>query len=98
MAQVGYTASNVESIVSTLKEEKDNLDTYVKSLGTELDKINESWKGADATKYTLKMREDYTESLNSYISSFESYIDFLSEVPEQYQSLDDSYAAKMIEV
>ena len=98
MAKVGYTAANIDSIVSSLKDEKDNLDSYVKTLGTELDKINESWKGADATKYTLKMREDYTDSLNSYITSFESYIDFLSEVPEQYKSLDEKFAAQKIEV
>ena len=98
MAKVGYTASSVESIVSSLKDEKENLEDYVKSLGTELDKVNEAWKGADATKYTLKMREDYTASLNSYITSFDSYIEFLSDVPEQYKSLDDDFAGRKIEV
>ena len=98
MAKVGYTAASIDSIVSSLKDEKENLDDYVKSLDTELSKINESWKGADATKYTLKMREDYKESLNSYISSFDSYIEFLSDVPEQYKSLDDKFSAQKIEV
>ena len=98
MAKVGYTASSIDSIVTSLKDEKDNLDTYVKSLDTELEKINDSWKGADATKYTLKMREDYKESLSSFITSFDSYIEFLSDVPEQYKSLDEKYAAQKIEV
>ena len=98
MAKVGYTASNIESIVTALKDEKDNLDTYVKSLDTELEKVNDAWKGADATKYTLKMREDYKESLNSFINSFDSYIEFLSDVAEQYKSLDDRFAAQKIEV
>ena len=98
MAKVGYTASNIASIVSALKEEKENLEDYVKSLGTELDKINEAWKGADATKYTLKMREDYSASLSSYTTSYDSYIEFLSDVPEQYKSLDEEFAGRKIEV
>jgi uncharacterized protein YukE len=98
MGKVGYTESEVKSIVAKLEEEKTNLDGYTKKLNTELDKINEAWEGADATKYTLKMREDYSESLNNYINSFNSYIEFLSDVPAQYKSLDDKFAADKIEV
>lgn len=98
MGKVGYTEANINSIVTKLEEEKSNLDSYSKKLNTELDKINEAWKGADATKYTLKMREDYSESLNNYINSFNSYIEFLTDVPAQYKSLDEKFAADKIEV
>ena len=45
MGKVGYTESEVKSIVAKLEEEKTNLDGYTKKLNTELDKINEAWEG-----------------------------------------------------
>jgi hypothetical protein len=44
------------------------------------------------------MRQDYKDSLESFIKSFQSYIDFCSGVYEAYKTLDDKFAAEKIEV
>ena len=96
--KICVSKSNIDSIVKELQAEKENIDKYISKLDTELGSINNSWKGADATKYTIKMREEYKTSLESFNTSFQSYIDFLSTVYDQYKKLDDKYASESIEV
>ncbi len=98
MAKIGVSKANIDSIIRELEAEKDNLTSYISKLDTELSSINDSWKGLDATKYTIKMRQDYKQSLESFVKSFQSYIDFFSGVYEAYKTLDDKFAADKIEV
>lgn len=97
-SKIGVNKANIDSIIKELETEKDNLTSYISKLDTELSNINDSWKGLDATKYTVKMRQDYKESLESFVKSFDSYIDFFSGVYEAYKTLDDKFAADKIEV
>ena len=97
-SKIGVSKANIDSIVKELETEKDNLTSYISKLDTELSNINDTWKGVDATKYTGKMRQDYKESLESFVKCFQTYIDFFSGVYEEYKYLDDKFAAEKIEV
>ena len=97
-SKIGITKSEVNKIIDYLEEEKENIDTYITKLDTELAEIGTAWQGADATKYTNKMRSEYKKQLKDLNDSFQSYIDFLSGVYEEYQKLDDKFAAETIEV
>ena len=97
-SKIGITKGDVDNIVRELSEEKENIEKYITKLDTELGNINDAWKGLDATKYTLKMRQDYKATLESYVTSYQSYIDFLSSVYDAYKNLDDKFAGEKIEV
>lgn len=97
-SKIGITKSEVNKIIDYLEEEKENISTYITKLDTELGAIDDAWKGADATKYTNKMRSEYKKQLKSLNESFQSYIDFLSGVYDEYKKLDDKFAAESIEV
>ncbi len=96
--KIGITKANVDKIVSELQEEKKNIGTYITKLDTELTDINSAWEGADATKYTKKMQEDYKKVLQDLNDSFQTYIDYLSEVFDAYKKLDDKFKNDKIEV
>lgn len=96
--KIVITKANVEKVVSELRAEQENIKNYNKNLGTELESINKAWEGADATKYTNKMKDDYSVLLEAFSESLTSYIDFLEKVYGEYKSFDDEYAGKTIEV
>ena len=96
--KITVTKSGIDTIVSDLKKQKDNIASYITKLDTELGSINNSWKGKDATKYTSKMQDDYKVLLTEFNESLQSYIDYLSHVYEEYKKVDDKFIAESIEV
>jgi len=96
--KIGITKSGVDNIVSELQGEQEKITNYMKTLDTELGNVNQAWKGADATKYTEKMQDDYKVLLKEYNDSLQSYIDYLSGVFGEYQKLDEKFAGESIEV
>ncbi|MBR2828712.1 MAG: WXG100 family type VII secretion target [Bacilli bacterium] len=96
--KIVITSSNVFSIVSTLRGEFENIKGYISTLDKELENINEAWKGADATKYTEKMKDDYSVILASLVEVLNSFADFLSKVFQEYEKVDNEYKGKTIEV
>lgn len=96
--KIGITKASVDNIVSELQGEKEKITNYITKLDNELGNINQAWQGADATKYTTKMRDDYKASLNEFNKSLQSYIDYLSGVFGEYQKLDEKFIAESIEV
>ena len=95
---IGITKSSVDSIVSNLQTEQEKISGYMKTLDTELGSVNQAWQGADATKYTEKMRDDYKVLLKEFNDSLQSYIDYLSGVFGEYQKLDEKFVDTKIEV
>ncbi len=96
--KIVITQANVAKVASELRAEQTNLETYKSNIETELDNINQAWQGADATKYTQKMRDDYAVLLEEFNKSLESYINFLEKVYGEYERFDNEYAGKTIEV
>ena len=96
--KIVVTGSDINSIVSELKGEQSNITGYISKLDSELGNINQAWKGADATKYTEKMRDDYKVLLKEFNESLQTHIDYLSKVFNEYQTLDEKFAAERIDV
>ena len=96
--KIGITKASVDNIVNELQSEQGKITNYISKLDTELGNINQAWQGADATKYTAKMRDDYKVQLNQFNESLQSYIDYLSGVFGEYQKLDEKFIAESIEV
>ena len=96
--KIGITKTGIDKIVSDLQSEKDKITNYISKLDSELNSINTSWQGSDATKYTSKMHDDYKVLLGEFNESLQSYIDYLSEVYSEYKKVDEKFAAESIEV
>lgn len=96
--KIVITSSNVSSIVSSLRGEFDNISGYITTLDKELASINEAWKGAAAVEYTKKMKDDYAVILASLVEVLNSFADFLSKVFQEYETVDNEYKGKTIEV
>ena len=87
---------------------KNNADAYLEHIDNitkERDKIMEAvddlrngWKGERASYFCNAVEDTYIPELDTAIASLKNYYDFISKVPGAYQTLDDSYASKNIEV
>ena len=96
--KIVVTKSSIDSIVSELQNEQSNITSYNTKLDNELGNVNQAWKGADATKYTEKMQDDYKVLLKEFNDSLQTYIDYLSKVFNEYQTLDDKFVSERIDV
>lgn len=98
MSKVIITKGTLDSeVISVLQQEKDNITNYINELDQELGAINEAWRGADATKYISKMKDDYSVLLNNLNECLQSYIDYLNNVYPQYENFDNEYTDRRID-
>ena len=97
-SEIEITKTELTLVAKELGTKKEDIKKYLNKLDVELDNINKSWKGSDATKYTKKMRDDYSVLLNGLIESLSSYIEYLEKVYEEYETLDNKYVGRTIEV
>ncbi len=63
-----------------------------------IEEINSIWDGADALKYINTMRDKYIVGLEDLRAILEDYGNYLKQVPEAYQALDEVFSTKRIEV
>lgn len=89
---------SVKSYGDQMIEFTDDFKTGMTKFGTIIESINTIWDGADALEYVNSMMNNYLPMLNEVQQLFESYAEFLQIVPEPYQTLDESYAARSISV
>ncbi|MBR3199656.1 MAG: WXG100 family type VII secretion target [Bacilli bacterium] len=97
-SEIEITKTELTLVAKELGTKKEDIEKYLNKLDVELDNINKSWKGSDAIKYTKKMRDDYSVLLNGLIESLSSYIEYLGKVYEEYETLDNKYVGRTIEV
>ena len=98
MTKIVVSSEGLTKLSNELENEKDSITDYIKSLNNELDQINNSWEGADATKYLAKMKDDYSYLLEEYKDCVESYADYLAKVFAEYEKVDNKYQGMKIEV
>ncbi len=97
-SKIVVTQADIKNIVDKIGDQIDSISSCKTQLISELEAVNNAWKGSDATKYTEKMHDDYSPLLDEYVQSLTSYKDFLSNVYSEYSSFDEEQAAKTIEV
>ena len=98
MAKIEVTKSSLDQIISDLQAERTNINSFMTKLDNELSDINQAWQGADATKYTRIMKQEYNKTIKELNECYQSYIDFLSGVFNEYKKVDDKFASDKIEV
>ncbi len=91
------------------KDELANYGTQIKSYSAEfdrsikkfthiIDEINDAWDGIDALKYINTMKDKYIRELESTKATIDEYGMYLSKVGDVYQSVDEAFASKNIDV
>ena len=98
MENIAISNSKVKSIVSMLREEKENIDGFLSSLNVEVDNINVAWQGQDALAYINKMKNDYNVLIDDFNKCLDTYIEFLNGVFNEYDTFNDEYLSRKIEV
>lgn len=91
-------ASSIVQNSSDLKDCIDSIDKEYKNISTYITELKEGWKGDRATKFYNAVENTYLPEIRQAIDSISKYYDYISKVPKAYETLDNSYASKNIEV
>lgn len=73
-------------------------DRDIKKFTRIIEEINEAWEGADALKYVNTMKDKYIRDLETTRSTIDDYARFLTKVGDVYQSVDEVFTSKNIDV
>lgn len=95
---IEITCSEVKTCGSEILECSSNFDGQIKNYNSIVDSINTIWDGVDAAKYIATLRDNYITTLNQIKGIFDQYGEFLQNVPDPYETLDEAYAAKTIDI
>lgn len=75
-----------------------NLNDNAKQLINIIDRISNLWDGADSLKYINTMKDNCIVKLQNLSDLVEKYGQYLQQVPEAYNILDETFASKNINV
>lgn len=90
-ASIMNKANNLSVCIVEVKNEKNRINRLISD-------INDAWKGKKATEFTTNLKEKYVDELSKLEEILEKYHEFLSKVPRAYETLDEDYASKNINV
>lgn len=76
----------------------DNFGTTINEFSTNIGEINNIWEGEDALAYINAMKDECLPLLNEIKEVFEQYGEYLQKVSKTYETLDETFATKTIEV
>ena len=88
----------VDNITKELTGEYNNINNYIKSIDDSLEKVELTWRGKDAEEYVKKMKDNYKKPLQDFNDSLKSYIDYLENVFKEYESMDNSFFERKLEI
>lgn len=82
------------SIIESSNDFKGEINKFLEII----DGINSAWEGADALKYINTLKEKYVVGLNELNDIINKYGQYLVDVPEAYDLLDETFSTKNINV
>ena len=88
----------VDNISKELTEEYNNINDYIKKIDDSLEKVKLTWRGKDSEEYVKKMKDNYKKPLQEFNDSLKSYIDYLAKVFLEYESMDNSFVERKLEI
>ena len=89
---------NLKEYGKEIIQYSDDFAGYINQFANIIDSINNAWEGADALKYINTMKEKYLTGLTELNSVIKDYGNYLKTVPEAYETLDEAFASKKIDV
>lgn len=89
---------NVKKTGKNILSYSEEFSTCIKRFESIIDSINTVWSGADALKYINVMKEKYAFSLEELNDVIKQYGMYLEKVPVAYDTLDEVFSSKNIDV
>lgn len=90
--------SSIETLSDQIKENIDDLKKEHENIKKYINDIKKGWKGENADKFYKAFEDIYLPNLISSINVLSEFQTFISKVPDAYETIDNSYANKNIEV
>lgn len=90
--------AQVRSIVKQMRQYSSNLNDIVVQLTSIIDNIENAWQGSDATIYVERLRSKCITDIKILNKLLEQYENYLSNVPGAYETLDNVFQTKRINV
>ena len=91
-------ANSIKKEAGKIKDFISDLESEYKKINTTVEELKKGWKGNKADEFYKKMDGVYLPDLKKSIEELKKYYDFLSNVPKAYETFDESYKNKKIEV
>lgn len=96
--KVSINKSTVTRKANTILEECEDLEKISNRFLAVIDNINTAWTGADALKYVNNLKEKYVTELNNLTDVVKEYGNYMKNVPEAYDILDEIFESETIDV
>lgn len=96
--KVSIDKSAVRRKSQTILDECEDLVKLSKRFLNVIDSINTAWSGADALKYVNNLKEKYVTELNNLTDVVKEYGNYMKNVPEAYDILDEIFESETIDV
>ena len=90
--------TSIKKDAEKINEFLQNLENDYKNIKISLEKLKQGWMGDMADKFYKQMEEIYLVELNNTITQLNNYYEFLNNTPGVYETFDNSYASKKIDV
>lgn len=88
----------VRKLAEEMQMNLDDFSNNIKELNNTIDNIGTAWSGMDATKYITTMKENNITELQRLHQVLMDYSKFLKNVPTAYETLDEVFTSKRIEI
>lgn len=76
----------------------ESFDSYIKRFVSIIESINTVWEGNDSLKYINIMKEKYLVGLEELNQCIKDYGQYLKNIPNAYEILDEVFSSKNIDV
>lgn len=96
--RISITKDQVKKFGNEIIECSDIFSQDIKKFSSIIDSINTIWSGNEALKYVNMMKEKYLPVMNSISSDVKKYGQYLKDIPEAYQILEDTFSSKKINI
>ncbi|MBO6145181.1 MAG: WXG100 family type VII secretion target [Bacilli bacterium] len=90
-SSISTISEQIKENISDMKKEHQNIKSYISDM-------KKGWKGENADKFYKTFEEIYLKNLIDSIDVLSDFQTFISKVPGAYETIDNSYASKNIEV
>lgn len=88
--------NTMKSNVNKIEQEISNLRNVNNDFNNISETLSNAWKGEEATKFINEFKDTFTHEYKSTIENFEEYTNYLNDVLNKYETLENNFASKNI--
>lgn len=90
--------TEINKISNNILQNAESFNSEIQKLLSTIDNISLAWEGADALEYIAALKDKYIIGLQELNDMVERYGNYLKNIPEPYQVLDENFLNKKIDV